>query len=309
MNVRPSILCPVDYSTPSTAALRYAAALAEHFSTRLIVLSVVDPLLMAAADAGAGWQLILRPGPELASFVEETFEAEVRRMCEHDIAVGVPATEILRVARERSCDLIVMSAHGMGGPRPLECGSTTERVLRESLVPVLVTPAADPGRIRAADAGAVIGRIMVPVDLTPASGAQAAAASSLAAALALPLTFIHVLEPVSHYWSSRLRLAAFEEGRTGKAQLELSNLLATVPASVDAACLIARGDPAEEVARAARDARAGLLVMGLHDAVAGGPRRGSVTSRTLRFTQALVLALPGAMGRPRRPTPALLDRI
>ena len=110
---------------------------------------------------------------------------------------------------------------------------------------------------------------MVPVDLTPASGAQAAAASSLAAALALPLTFIHVLEPVSQYWSSRLCLAAFEEGRTGKAQLELSNLLATVPASSTRRALIARGDPAEEVARAARDARAGLLVMGLHDAVVG----------------------------------------
>ena len=81
----------------------------------------------------------------------ETFEAAVRRMCEQDFAVGMPAAEILRVARERSCDLIVMSAHGSAG-LPTVVGSITERVLRETPVPVLVTPAADPGRIRVEDA-------------------------------------------------------------------------------------------------------------------------------------------------------------
>ena len=45
MNVRPSILCPIDYSDASAGALRYAAAIAEHFVTRLIVLTVEDPLL------------------------------------------------------------------------------------------------------------------------------------------------------------------------------------------------------------------------------------------------------------------------
>ena len=54
MNVRPSILCPIDYSDASAGALRYAAAIAEHFLTRLIVLSVEDPLLTAAMDLGRG---------------------------------------------------------------------------------------------------------------------------------------------------------------------------------------------------------------------------------------------------------------
>ena len=42
MDVRPSILCPVDFSDGSAGALRYAAAVASHFATRLIVLTVED---------------------------------------------------------------------------------------------------------------------------------------------------------------------------------------------------------------------------------------------------------------------------
>ena len=52
MNVRPSILCPVDFSEASAGALKYAAAIAGHFATRLIVTTVEDPLLAEALDLG-----------------------------------------------------------------------------------------------------------------------------------------------------------------------------------------------------------------------------------------------------------------
>ena len=54
MSVRPSILCPVDFSDASAGALRYAAAVATHFGTRLIVLTVEDPVLTEALDLGTG---------------------------------------------------------------------------------------------------------------------------------------------------------------------------------------------------------------------------------------------------------------
>jgi Universal stress protein family len=52
MNVRPSILGPLDFSDASAGALRYAAASAAHFTTRLIVLTVEDPLLTEGTDLG-----------------------------------------------------------------------------------------------------------------------------------------------------------------------------------------------------------------------------------------------------------------
>ena len=131
MNVRPSILCPIDFSEGSAGGLRYAAAVASHFATRLIVLTVEDPLLTEAADLGTGihWDPEECKG-EMARFARKVFgpESPVLAMLEYDVAVGKPAPEILRVARERSCDLIVLSTHGLTGVRKLFFGSTTERV-------------------------------------------------------------------------------------------------------------------------------------------------------------------------------------
>src|SRR4029453_8216111 len=74
MNIRPSILCPVDYSNASAGALRYAAAIAEHLVTRLIVLSVEDPLLAEAVDLGTGGQWSREDSErELERFVRQTF--------------------------------------------------------------------------------------------------------------------------------------------------------------------------------------------------------------------------------------------
>ena len=138
MNVRPSILCPIDFSEASAGALRYAAAVADHFATRLIVLSVEDPLLTQAADLGTGTVWTPEEAKhEIEQFATRTFGSDSPKlaMLEDEAAVGKPAPEILRVARERSCDLIVISTHGLTGIRKLFFGSTTERVLRETTRP------------------------------------------------------------------------------------------------------------------------------------------------------------------------------
>ena len=49
-----SILCPVDFSEGSRAALCYAAALADYFGARLTVTTVDDPLLANAGAMGIG---------------------------------------------------------------------------------------------------------------------------------------------------------------------------------------------------------------------------------------------------------------
>ena len=294
MNVRPSILCPVDYSEASAGALQYAVALAEHFATRLIVLNVDDSLLNAAAEFVTGDHS--RPEDserELAEFVTEACEndAAVLAMCEPELGVGRPGAEILRVARERSCDLIVMSSHGVSGARKLLFGSTTERVLRDTRVPVLVTPPLSPGRIRVEDAARLIGRIAVPVDLSPASVHQAGVAAGLAVALGLPLVFVHVLEAADEHEASA-DLGELEAARTAAAQDRLDALVATVTRQLATETLVVAGEPAEEVARLVSDRRAGLVVMAVHGSPLPGHRVGSVTYRTLCRCTALVLALP-----------------
>jgi nucleotide-binding universal stress UspA family protein len=295
MNVHPTILCPIDFSEASAGALRYAAAIATHFETRLIVLTVEDPLLTEAVDLGTG--VVWNPDDakrEMAEFAAKTFgpEAPVLATFEYEVSVGKPAPEVLRVARERSCRLIVISTHGLTGVRKLFFGSTTERVLRETTTPVLVTPAHDPGPVSFEDAKRLIRRIMVPVDLTGASLHQVQIARGLAEALSLPLILVNVVEPLKTRLAARLNLAGVEADRRAVAEDGLNELLTTLPRRIHPEGLVAYGDPAEEVAKVARDRQAGLIVMGLHGSPLLGPRMGSVTYRLLCLSQAMVLALP-----------------
>jgi len=295
MNVRPSILCPIDYSDASAGALRYAAAIAEHFVAHLLVLTVEDPLLTAAMDLGAGvhWTRDLSER-ELSKFVTHTFgeDSAALAMCEYDVAVGKPSGEILRVARERSCDLIVMSSHGLTGARKLFFGSTTERVLRETTVPVLVTPPGNPGTIHLEDAPRLLRRIVVPIDISPASLYQTQVARGLAEALNLPFVLVHVIEPVRSRLLARLNLTGLDSDRRSVAEGCLDELVAALPQRLRPEALIVFGDPAEEAAKVVRDRQAGLVVMGLHGMPPLGPRMGSVTYRMSCLMPTLVLALP-----------------
>ena len=261
------------------------------------MLTVEDPLLTEAVDLGTG--IIWNPEDckhEVEQFARKTFgpESPVPSVIEYEVAVGKPAGEILRVARERGCELIVISTHGLTGIRKLFFGSTTERVLRETTRPVLVTPALDPGPVRVEDAVRLIRRILVPVDLSAASLHQTQVARGLAEALAVPLILVHVVEPLKTRLAARLHIAGVEADRRAVAEDGLNELLATLPRRLHSEALVAYGDPAEEVAKVSRDRQAGLVVMGLHGSPLLGPRMGSVTYRMLCLSPTLVLALPPA---------------
>ena len=296
MSNRPSILCPIDYSDACAAALRYAAAIAEHFFTRLVVLNVEDPLL-TTAEIGTGVLWTREESEqEIAGFVSEVFggDSSTRAMCEYEAAIGKPAVEIVRVAHERSCDLIVMSSHGLTGPRKLFFGSTTERVLRATTVPVLVTPPVNPGPVHIEDAAPMLGRIVVPVDLTPASDDQIRIAGGLAEALGLPIVLLHVIEPVRSRLFGRHNLRRLEADRRVAAEEHIDRLLSLIPPNIRprTEVQITCGDPAGEAAKVIHERHAGLVVMGLHGSPLLGPRMGSVTYRLLCQSPTLVLALP-----------------
>jgi len=53
-------------------------------------------------------------------------------------SVGDPGTRVIEHAIKVNADLIVMPSHGRHGLKRWLLGSTTERVLRHSLLPVLV---------------------------------------------------------------------------------------------------------------------------------------------------------------------------
>ena len=142
MSAFDTILCPVDFSEASARALRYAAAYADRFRARLIVLHVIDPILVNAAAVAYRMQMLEEEmRAELDAWVATTVSPI--SCCPSRSTVvssGRPCREILKLAERETVDLIVMGTHGRRGCARLFEGSATARLLRQTSIPTLVVP-------------------------------------------------------------------------------------------------------------------------------------------------------------------------
>ncbi len=284
MTSQPTVLCPVDFSDGSRSALRTASSLAESLSGLLVVLTVTDPLLAEAAElASATEHLPEAIRAQLRHFYMEACPTPIAAdRLTFEVTSGKPAVEILRGAQDRAAAAIVMGTHGLTGLRKLFFGSTTERVLRETTVPVLLVPAT--GRM-------AVRRVLVPVDLSAVTSGLVQAGGRVARAMDVPLLLAHVVEPV-RFSVPGLHLPNIDGERRARAEKALTELVALVPGARRAEGLVAYGDPAEEISKLARDRDVGLIVIALHASPLAGPRMGSVTYRVMCTTPTLILAMP-----------------
>lgn len=133
------ILIPVDFSSHSNHALRYARVLAGRFDCELTLMHVVESLAYSVTDT---LNVIehRRALETIAATLLENLRAELE---EHGLAVstvlvsGTPYREILKHAEREHMDLIVMGTHGRTGVEHLLIGSVAERIVRLSPCPVL----------------------------------------------------------------------------------------------------------------------------------------------------------------------------
>jgi nucleotide-binding universal stress UspA family protein len=295
MTPKPLVLCPVDFSEACCGALRYAAAIAEHFQSELLIAAIDDPLLNDTVNMTDGEGHLARDTRrELERFYQGTFADRPVPIAHprFEAAVGNPAIEILALAERHHVDIIVMSSRGASGVRKMFFGSTTERVLRETSVPVLVTPAGGRGPAHLSDVRKTVRRVIAPVDLSSATPRQVRVAKGIAEALDVALLLVHVIEPVRSNRPAFRSLTGIDGERRDRAERELASTVATLRGSPKVESLVVLGDPSEEIAKVVHDRDAGLIVMGLHASPLRGPRMGSVTYRVLCLAHVPVLALP-----------------
>ena len=149
MHIR-SILLPTDFSECAECALPYATQLARQSGARLVCLYVIEPMMPPVGYAPVAEPL---PAVDVSEQLQQSAERELpklatRKECagltvEELIVHGEAAAEIVRVAREREVDLIVISSHGRTGLGRMLFGSTAESVVRHAHCPVLVVKPKD----------------------------------------------------------------------------------------------------------------------------------------------------------------------
>jgi nucleotide-binding universal stress UspA family protein len=139
------ILLPTDGSELSAAAIEQGVRFAKSIGAKVTGLSVMPlqhPFSYETAIPADALEQAARRCKELA----ETYLAAIEKAAGREgVACEVvyekndyPYETIIRVAREKHCDLIMMASHGRRGVGALLIGSETQKVLTHSKIPVLV---------------------------------------------------------------------------------------------------------------------------------------------------------------------------
>lgn len=131
------ILCPVDFDENSLHAVEQASALARGGMGRLCLLHVIqiNPLATEGFVLGELYDSQEKYAREKLDQITQDRLAGVE--CEILIERGNPADVILAMENTVAPDLVVMATHGRRGFTRLVMGSVAEKVVRESITPVL----------------------------------------------------------------------------------------------------------------------------------------------------------------------------
>lgn len=135
------ILCPIDFSPCSTYALNYAIDLSLKDQASLYLIYVIETHINNVGDVVGQIDLSLEdhqtdnlkmrlinliPGKTREKVYVDTF-----------IVKGVPFVEIIKAAKDKQIDLIIMGTHGRTGLKHILIGSVAERVIQKAPCPVL----------------------------------------------------------------------------------------------------------------------------------------------------------------------------
>ena len=136
------ILVPTDFSKSAENALKVAAQIAKNNNGEVFLLHMLE-LPMTGNDAIS----VAHDIPELMFFKNAAI-AKLDALMEVDYLKGLTVTKIIqfelafegiiKTGESHNIDLIVMGSHGASGFQEMFIGSNTEKVVRNSNVPVLV---------------------------------------------------------------------------------------------------------------------------------------------------------------------------
>lgn len=281
------LLAATDFSKRSNLAMARAGILAGTSCADLLLLHVVDDDLPKAVSAEN------RRIAEVAlNSLAEELAGQLKGKSTCRIAEGDPSEMIVEAAQAFDADLVVMGGHRKRLLQDIFVGTTVERVMRTGHRPVLMVKTALNRPYR---------RIMVALDMSPASARALNVVGDLGLFDGAYLTLLHVFEPFAKVMMiyAGIEREAVEEHvdheRT-KAERALTQFLAGQNLKErDYEVRLLEGHVFHSIQKTLAAEKPDLLVIGTRGLTgAGRMLLGSVADALLRDAQCDVLAVPPA---------------
>jgi nucleotide-binding universal stress UspA family protein len=288
-NLFERILVPTDMSDFGELALRFALVFSERLGSEITLLNA-EEISWFATEHSLGYYFENAPEAKVAltnrlnAYAAARLPATVKSSAL--FADDLPERAIVKTAHDLDASLIIMGTHGRHGFRRALLGSVTERVLRETDIPVItVRPPLFP-----ADSQATLRTVLCPVNFTDIARTALEQACAIAESFQAQLVVMHVADEIE----PRLFGGVQEEFRHWVDPLVRTNALYKE--------IVVQGDAAEQVLDVADRIDADLLVIGaqhrlFHDATIIG----TTTERITRFAKRAVMTVirPAAVSKAR----------
>lgn len=279
-----SILCPLDLSEDSAAALRYAVALAKSYEAKLYLYHCTDSLDLSVESCREMLEYVLRDQARHHSGILNFDSID----CETIITDGNPAEVIARLATDKDIDLIVMASRRRHGASRL-LGSTAETVSHNAGCPVLIVHPDEREWVGKTTSQIDLRRILIAHDFSKESKLALNFGLSLAQEYQAELHLLHVLP-----YPQTPQVSELTDEETAAFRSTALRLYQAVPAEAFLWCQVKQairaGEPYTEILDYAETHQIDLICMGAQGA--GFVKRavfGSNTDRVLRRAPCPVL--------------------
>lgn len=267
------ILCAVDFSKHSAAALRVTGGLAQASKAEVIVLhaqQIEAPVYFTVAQINALKGQMRGSLHAARKYVEDFVAENLPTGIAHSTVIveADPVEAILRTFKESNADLLAMGTHGRTGLARFRLGSVSESVLRQAAGPILTV---GPRVGQPASLG-TFRRVLCPVDYSELSHRTLEHAAAITETTGAELIVAHILE---------------ESAKPQELENARQTLCDWVPADLRKRCsvreVVRSGHPAEQTLLEVEQSRADLLVIGAqHRNVLGSLLFGSTTEAVIR---------------------------
>jgi nucleotide-binding universal stress UspA family protein len=288
------ILCPVDFFPASDSAVSYAVGLAANYEAKIHLLHVITSVLPGTYEyaldmAGIVSRAAESAAEEMKKLVARTNESGA--IAESEVRVGDVYDEIKRSIEVVKPELIVMGTHGRRGVERWFIGSTTEKLLRHSPVPILTISATGERPLSSPQ----FRRILVTTDFSAGTAEALAYAFSLAQENQSQVTLLHVAYRIINNVVVDLS-GSYREPSVKEVTKQLDDLVPTEARNwCDIVTLVEAGIPYRIILDMIEDEKVDLVVMNIHGkGMLDRALLGSTAERVVRAAKCPVMLIPPA---------------